>query len=257
MEQMPNLGSTEITAEHVEKTARKLHGSGGPGGSTSEQWSDFILRHGKKSAILRDSIATLTMKLNEEIVPWSKIKALMANRLIAIDKCPGVRPIGIGEVLRRIMAKCIILATGDDVIQTCGYDQLCVGIKSGIEGAIHFMSDYYEENCDVETDWCMIMVDADNAFNRINRTHALWQARIQWPRAARFLYNTYQSGSELVISGSKKRLYSQEGVTQGDPLLMFLYGLGTLPLIKELNQILQTQYGTQMIPHARENFKMF
>lgn len=41
MKEMPKLGSVEIIAEHVENLARKLHGSGGPGGSTSEQWTDF------------------------------------------------------------------------------------------------------------------------------------------------------------------------------------------------------------------------
>ncbi|KAL7519316.1 hypothetical protein ACHAWF_000226 [Thalassiosira exigua] len=44
----------------------------------------------------------------------------------ALDKQPGVRPLGIGEIWRRAMAKA-----------ACGSTQLCAGLEAGIEGAIH------------------------------------------------------------------------------------------------------------------------
>ena len=37
------------------------------------------------------------------------------------------------------------------------------------------------------------------------------------------------------IEGSSTYLYSKEGVTQGDTLSMFMYAIGTLPLIGSLN----------------------
>ena len=36
----------------------------------------------------------------------------------------------------------------------------------------------------------------------------------------------------LVLRGSSTLLYSKEGVTQVDPLSMFMYAIGTLPLIR-------------------------
>ena len=38
----------------------------------------------------------------------------------------------------------------------------------------------------------------------------------------------------LVLRGPSSFLYSKEGVTQGDPLSMFTYAIGTLPLIYSL-----------------------
>ena len=126
----------------------------------------------------------------------------MSNRLIALDKCPRVRPIGIGETLRRVIGKAICSATRAD----------CGGIKSGIEGAIHAMNDLYLQNC-TSSDWGVLLVDASNAFNSLNRAALLWNIRILWPRCSRFLFNTYNGHAALVVRGAEEFLYSKEGVS--------------------------------------------
>jgi hypothetical protein len=75
----------------------------------------FYYDMGLHSERLRDAVACLARRLSNNIIEWNEISALRANRLIALDKCPGVRPIGIGECLRRVFGKCLALATGMDV----------------------------------------------------------------------------------------------------------------------------------------------
>ena len=61
----------------------------------------------------------------------------MACRLVALDKRPGVRPVGIGETLCRALAKLVMRAAGEQAKTACGNLQLCAGPKAGIEGATH------------------------------------------------------------------------------------------------------------------------
>ena len=186
---LPPIIDVDITAAHVEKIARQIQGGAGPGGTTAILWHDCLLRYGSHSIKLRDSMAGLARRLANTIVPWNDIRALMANRLIALDKCPGVRPIGIGEAPRRILGKIIVMATRWEIEEECGVDQLCSGLQAGIEGAIHSMRELFEDN--KGTGWGVLLVDAKNAFNSLNREAALWNVRVLWPQCSRFLFNTY------------------------------------------------------------------
>ena len=154
---------------------------------------------------------------------------MLSSRLIALDKNPGIRPIGVGEVLRRLLGKAM---AGIDVEELCGADQRCSGLKGGIEGAIHSVGSIFESKS--HDGYGVLMVDAKNAFNSINRAVSLLNARVLWPRCSRFLFNTYRGYSSLWINGSSDPLFSREGITQGDPLSMLFYAVALLLLIRLL-----------------------
>ena len=78
----------------------------------------------------------------------------------------------------------------------------------------------------------VIPVDARNAFNTLNRKAALTNALHLRPSLATVLINTYRSDPPLFIEG--ETIMSKEGTTQGDPLAMAMYAIGTLPLIHNL-----------------------
>ena len=98
---------------------------------------DWCTRFGAESEELREELAEWTRWLSNGSPPWAAYCALMAGRLVALDKNPGVRPVGIGEAIRRLMIKFVHSLTTTHAMEECGTNNLCSGLKAGIEGAIH------------------------------------------------------------------------------------------------------------------------
>ena len=66
----------------------------------------------KASSELCAALALTAKRICSTYVDPEPLSALKACRLIVLDKCPGVRPIAIGEVSRRIMSKAILSVIG-------------------------------------------------------------------------------------------------------------------------------------------------
>ncbi len=155
----------------------------------------------------------------------------MACRLIPLNKNPGVRPIGIGEVPRRITAKAILKVVSNDIQSAAGPLQARAGHEAGCEAAVHAMKEIYSDK-DTEA---ILLVDATNAFNTINRQAALHNIRVICPAISTVLSNTYHSPVKLFVTGGGE-IESTEGTTQGDPLAMAMYALAVTPLIHRLRE---------------------
>ena len=235
-DETPPLVPVQITDDIVLKVARRLKGSCGLDGTNAHSLRSWLTRFKQSSKHLRDSLASLAQWMSNELVPWPAIRALLSCRLIALDKNPGVRPIGIGHIWRRAIAKCVLAVAVPAATEACGIDQLCVGLQAGIEGAVHAATKFWQDHgCDDDVGF--LMVDAKNAFNEMNRVTMLWTVRHEWPQGAMFSFNCYKHWVSLVAhgpSGDSFSFLSKVGATQGDPLAMIIYGLGLLPLIRML-----------------------
>ena len=76
----------------------------GAGNNTTYSKQSQIQKDNKK---LREQIARLARLLASEIVDPHSVYSLVKYRLITLNKNQGIRPIGVGEVIRRIIGKCI------------------------------------------------------------------------------------------------------------------------------------------------------
>ena len=179
---------------------------------------------------LRSSLALLAKRLATKKISVmenqpTSLEAYLSCRLIPLDKNPGVLPFGIGEVLRRIIGKSFIYTIKPQIMESAGKLQLCAGQQAGCESAVHAMSHIFAEE---ETD-AMLLVDATNTFNSVNRNVMLHNIQYICPAIATYAYNCYITPSRLFVQGGKE-LLSSEGTTQGDPISMALYAIAITPL---------------------------
>ena len=284
-----------ITEIDVATVAVRLSGAAGPSGTDSVDLCNWLLRFGTASERLCQEQAYFTKWLANSSPSWAAYRALMAARLVALDKRPGVRPLGIGEIYRRLMAKCVLHTVGHQATEACGNLNLCAGLRAGMEGALHAVNFEWIKQSNVgtgpsdgpsvtvaedlppsqdtaatspthpssfpedgdattmddatpsnisesddsnsATPHAVLLVDARNGFNELGRRAMLWTVRHLWAAGARFSFNCYRHFSQLILRRRGEPcsiLLSQEGVTQGDPLSMVLYGLALTPLAKDL-----------------------
>ena len=218
----------ELDGVSILKAALRTDGSAGPSGMDACLWKRMCSSFQGASSELCSALASTARRLATSMVDPKPLIPLTSSRLIALDKCPGVRPIGIGEVARRIISKAILSIIHVDIQDTVGTNQLCAGQKYSCEAAIHALDEIFEMN----STEAVLLIDASNAFNNLNRQATLRNVQQLCPPLANILINTYRQDPELYIDG--KIIFSKEGTTQGDPLAMAMYAIGILPLILQL-----------------------
>ena len=152
---------------------------------------------------------------------------------MALDKSPGARLTGIGEVMRRITGRIIVDCV--DLKFFGGNTQLCVGQKCGIEHAIHSHRHSFDDP-EIEA---ILPIDAENAYKVLNRGTALENVKALCPSLHVALQNSYCHPSHLYIG--KSTILSQEGTTHGDPRALAMYGIAILLLLTRLHNDSLTQ----------------
>ena len=147
--------------------------------------------------------------------PPSIIPHLCGASLLALKKkTGGHQPIAVGEVLRRLVSKCLANQTRDAATSILAPLQLWVGIKGGCEVIVHATSQL-RSSPSHNQHWTL-MLDFSNAFNSINREAMFVEFRRFLPGLSAWVESCYTQQPLLLLGDNS--ICSCFGVQQGDPL---------------------------------------
>jgi hypothetical protein len=97
----------------------------------------WLLRHGAHSEKLREAMADWVDWLSNGLPPYAAYHAVNTVCPVALGKCPGIRPLGVGEVWMRLWSDRSHMKTKVAANSACGNTQLCAGLRSGIQANLH------------------------------------------------------------------------------------------------------------------------
>ena len=119
----------------IRSIALKTRGAAGPSGLDAYTWRRLFTSFKSASNALCHSLALTARRLCTDHVTLTVLSHCW--ECIALDKNPGVRPIGFGETSRHIIVKAVLSVTKSDVQDAAGSIQLCAGQIAGAESAVH------------------------------------------------------------------------------------------------------------------------
>ena len=110
---------------------------------------------------------------------------LCGAHLVAVPKPKGgVRPIAIGELLRRLTGKCLMSQLHTSARQHFFPAQVGVAVSGGAEAAVHAVRAWLDRHSHSQNK-VLLKLDFENAFNTISRDHVLSAVRSHFPALAR------------------------------------------------------------------------
>jgi hypothetical protein len=176
----------------------------------------------------------------EDILPF-----VFGAKLIGIQKKDGgIRPIAIGEVLRRWAAKAVCKSSRPLWEAFFSPFQFGMGVRYSTEIIAECVKQSRKRitvRSDAD-DFVLVKVDLANAFNACSRDVMLHIVNTFFPSIAPFVSLCYHHSTSLMFSDHN--IASSEGVQQGDPLGGLLFALVLQPLLLHIRD--QTQLDLNM-----------
>ena len=157
-----------------------------------------------------------------------------ASLLACQKKDGGLRPIAIGEVLRRLVSKCVARAVQSEAVSFLSPLQVGVGIPGGCEAIVHSLASLLNDCSIPPESRCTLLVDFSSAFNSIDRGLMFEEARARIPSMSSWLECCY--GSQPVLFLGEHTILSCCGVQQGDPLGPLGFAVALHPIVERIKR---------------------
>jgi hypothetical protein len=168
-------------------------------------------------------------------VPESVAPFLCGARLhAALKKDGGIRPIAVGNLLRRLVAKLAARALADRAATLLSPNQLGVGVRGGCEAILHAAREMLGRSPEK---W-LLQVDYINAFNLADRATAMQEVATHFPEILAWVKTCYGTPSHLLFGTIS--ILSEVGFHQGDALASLLFCLVLLPIVTRIREEVPT-----------------
>ena len=140
-----------------------------------------------------------------------------------MKKDGGIRPVAVGNVLRRLAAKAGCYTVSRVVSNELSPIQLGAPVKGGAEAAVYAVQKFITNKIDSDDHKIIVRLDMINAFNSVRRDHVLQTCQNRSPEIAKLFFLAYSKPSSVIASGHS--ITSSTGVQQGDPIGPLLFAL--------------------------------
>jgi len=205
-----------------------------PGGSglKAQHILDATFINGSSQQAVMEVLTVITNRLLAGSAP-AGIAAFLAGAPVTALAKPdsGIRPIAVGEILRRLVGKC----ASASVVPRLGKEfqplQVGVGTRGGCEATIHSTATILHR-FGGSNRYAMLKIDFKNAFNCFFRESMFREVRKKCPEIAAWVEFTY--GGSAFLWYKDAILESFMGVQQGDPLGPILFALILQPMLLRL-----------------------
>ena len=220
-----------ITPMEVEKAVKKFRRGSvpGPSGLRPEHVKGALKAPPNRSDKALSGLTKLVNNMLAGKVPPSVAPYLCGARLhAAIKKDGGLRPIAVGNLARRITAKCAASRVAEKALVHLSPLQLGVAVHGGCEA----IANAVRETLEREPDKLLLQADFINAFNTMDRGKVLEEVASFSPELLPWVVTVYGTPSHLQYGTSL--IPSTAGLQQGDALASFLFSLALHPIIKQV-----------------------
>ena len=178
-------------------------------------------------------------------VPKSVSRLLVSGNLVPLLKKDGsVRPIVVGEVLRRLISKICVSKVYEVAATYLQPFQVGVGVPGGAEALLHGFNRIIRSDSLVTENTVLALIDFKNAFNEVNREAVLLAVRDKLPAIFPWVFSCYSIAAPLFVDSDV--IYATSGVQQGDPLGPLLFSLVLQPFLLHIKDNFHVHVGAYL-----------